>query len=459
MRKHGFSVIEVLLSIVILSLFVMATVGAVLYGEEGNALSGARNRASALAVEGAEADRNIRDADFNALTVGTFGLTTAGNKWNLSGSSDLTDIFTRTQMIATASGSDDERDVTSSAAWQQNLQRTGTISIFTRLTNWFRKFGNWAVPSQAASVNLAGNQAGNKVAVSGHYAYVVRNGGAPNFAVIDVSNPSLPTLAASLTLTGIPLNIYIVGTHAYVSSTDNAQELQVIDISNPLVPVQVGSFNVTVNANANGVFAVDTTVYLVRQGNANNFVIINASNPAAPTQTSILSLNGPLFEVVVMGNFAYVSSGDNASELQVINVSNPVSPVLTGTLNLAGNADAITITGYQNPDTVFLGQNNGTLSIVDVTTPTAPTLTSTFAAGNSINDVAFGVGSGYLFMATSNGPSEFQVVDISTLTTPTLLGSLNLGNAINGVVYDTVRDRAYAVGNDNAAEFIVFQPS
>jgi Tfp pilus assembly protein PilV len=456
--RQGFSVIEVLLSVVILSLFVMSSVGAALYGQQAVALTGARNRAASLASEGLEADRSIRDANFSALTPGTFGLTTAGNTWHLSGSSDLTDIFTRVQNIATASGDDNRRDVTSSATWQQNLQRTGSVSITTRFTNWFRKFGNWAIVTQQSNLNLAGNQAGNKVALSGHYAYVVRNGGVSNFSVIDVSNPASPTLAASLTLANTPQNIYITGTTAYVASSSNAEELQIIDISNPLVPVQVGSFNATGSVAANGVFAVGTTVYLTRSGNTNNFLIINASNPAAPTQTSGMSLNGPLYEAVVMGNYAYVSSGDNASELQVVDVSNPVSPALVGSLNLAGNADAVTIAGFQSPDTVFLGQNDGAVSIVNVTTPAAPSFLSSFAAGTSTNDIAFGLSNGYLLMSTAHSTQEFQVLDISTLTAPTLLGTVNLGNALNGVVYDQVRDRVYVVGTNNSAEFIVLQP-
>jgi len=456
-KARGFSIIEVLLAVVLLSLFVMATVGAVLYGEQSNAQSGARVRAAALASEGLEADRAIRDATFSALLTGTYGLSTAGNKWSLTGSSDITDVVTRQQVIATASGDDNRKDVTSSATWQQNLQRSGAISLYTRFSNWFRKFGSWSTISQQASVDLAGNQAGNKVAVSGHYAYVVRNGGTPNFAVIDVSNPASPLLAASLTLAGIPTNIFVSGNYAYVSSTNNTGELQIIDITNPLVPAQVGSQDPTGNSNANGVWVVGTNAYMTRAGSSNNFAIINVSNPASPTQTSILSLTGPLYEVVVMGNYAFVSSGDNASELQVINISNPASPTLVSSLNLAGNADAITITGFQNPDTVFLGQNDGTLSIVDVTNPLLPALLSTYAAGTSLNDVALGVGSGVLFMATSNGAEELHVLDVSTLTAPTLLGSLNLAHSLNGVTYDSVRDRAYAVGLDNTAEFIVFQ--
>lgn len=458
MKQRGFSIIEVLLSVAIFSLFVMATAGAILYGEEGNALSGKRNRAAALAGEGVEALRNIRDSNFSNFLIGSHGLTTVGNIWGASGTSDETDIFSRTLAIATASGSDDKRDVTSSAAWQQNLQRPGIVSIYTRFTNWFRKFGNWASPSQQANINLPGNQAGNKVAVAGGYAYIVRNGGTPNFAVIDISNSGSIMQVGSLNLAGLPLNIYISGNYAYISSSDNAQELQVVDITSPTSPVLVSSLNLPGNANANGVWSVGTTVYITRAGNVDNFVILNISTPTSPTQTSTLSLAGPLYETIVLGKYAYISSGNNASELQVVDVSNPSSPTLVGTLNLASNADAVTIAGYQNPETVFLGQNNGTVSIVDVSNPLLPFFISSFAAGVSVNDVALGLGSGYLFLATAHSTQEFQALDVSTLLTPTLLATANLGNALNGVIYDQVRDRAYVVSTSNSAEFIIVKP-
>ena len=130
----GFSLIEVLLSVSILALIVTALVGGLIYGRESTALAGERSRATFLAEEGLEAVRNIRDSSFSNLTDNTFGLTTTGNQWNLSGSSDTTDKFSRTITISTVDTS--RKQVISTISWEQNAQRTGSVVLTSRLTNW-----------------------------------------------------------------------------------------------------------------------------------------------------------------------------------------------------------------------------------------------------------------------------------------------------------------------------------
>jgi prepilin-type N-terminal cleavage/methylation domain-containing protein len=132
----GFSLVEVLLSIAVFSLLVTALAGAYLYGQESTVLAGNQSRATLLAEEGLEAVRNIRDAGFANLVDGTYGLATGGNQWNLSGSSDGTDIFTRSVTIATINAT--VKSVTSSVSWQQNAQRSAAVSAVSYLTDWMR---------------------------------------------------------------------------------------------------------------------------------------------------------------------------------------------------------------------------------------------------------------------------------------------------------------------------------
>lgn len=133
-NRFGFSSVEALLAAAIFALLATALVGAFLYGQEATALAGSRARATFLAEEGLEAARNIRDAGFSNLTDGTFGVTTASNQWNLSGASDVTDVFTREVVVSTIDAK--TKELTSTVTWQQNSQRTGTVSIVTRLSNW-----------------------------------------------------------------------------------------------------------------------------------------------------------------------------------------------------------------------------------------------------------------------------------------------------------------------------------
>src|SRR3989344_6507146 len=132
--KAGFSLVEAILASAVFILLVTALVGAYLYGQEAAVLGGARSRAVLLAEEGLEAIRNIRDDDFTNLTDGTHGLAIASGEWTLSGTQDVQDIFTRQVTISSIDSK--RKSVTSVVNWQQNAQRTGTVSISTNFTNW-----------------------------------------------------------------------------------------------------------------------------------------------------------------------------------------------------------------------------------------------------------------------------------------------------------------------------------
>lgn len=145
----GFSLVEVIFAGSVFAFLVTALVGAYLYGQESTALAGNRARATLLAEEGLEATRNIRDAGFSNLTDGTYGLAVSGNQWALSGTSDTTDIFTR--QITISSAGPKRKSVTAGVVWQQNPQRTGSVSVITYFTNWVSRAGGGAPPSSCAN--------------------------------------------------------------------------------------------------------------------------------------------------------------------------------------------------------------------------------------------------------------------------------------------------------------------
>jgi len=453
----GFSLIEVILASSIFILLATAFIGAYLYGEESTALAGERARATLLAEEGLEATRNMGDENFSNLTAGTHGLALSGNQWVFSGLSDTNGIFTRQLAITTADAA--RKNVTSKVTWQQNAQRTGLVSLITELTNWAGAVAaSWATPTIAGSLDLPGSNDGRKVALSGSYAYVIRNNSTTNFVVVDVSNPASPSAIATLSLAGTPVNIAVSGNYAYVTSNSATSELIIVDISNPVSPSVIGVYNAPGTAAGAGVFALGTTVYLGRASSASDeFSIINSANPANPVLVGSLNLSAIANEITILGNYAYVASGNNNQELQVVNISIPSAPFLAGSLNLPGNTDALTIAGFGS--TIAIAQVN-ILYMVDVTTPTSPSILGSINTGGIVRDIDLGNTNTHVFVADSNSASEFQVVDISSLSTPFVLGNIDVSgnNTLFGVAYDSVNDRAYAVGNKNNQEFLIFIP-
>jgi Tfp pilus assembly protein PilV len=131
--RAGFSPVEVLLAATIFGFLVTALIGAIIYGSTSTAQAGDRVRAQALADEGVEAVRNMRDAAFANVTNGTFGLAQSGGVWTLSGSSDTTGIFTRQVTIATVDAT--HKTVSVTVTWPQGAT-TAQTGVATRLTDW-----------------------------------------------------------------------------------------------------------------------------------------------------------------------------------------------------------------------------------------------------------------------------------------------------------------------------------
>ncbi|HKY73797.1 MAG TPA: hypothetical protein VJ246_00600, partial [Patescibacteria group bacterium] len=346
--------------------------------------------------------------------------------------------------------------VTSTATWNFSPLRSESVSYVTYLTNFRR---SWASPRQIGAVNLASINDGWKVATSGNYAYVVRNSGATNFFVIDISTPSAPIEVGSLALSGQLADVAISGSYAYVTSVDNAAELQIVNVSTPSSPSLTGSYNAAGNADARGVFVVGTTAYVVRDSSGSDeFLIIDASTPSSPSLTGSLNLASTGYEVYVSGSYAYVSQEDNMAELNVISISTPSTPTSAATLNLTGNNDAITIAGLSNA--VLLGRVGGDFVTVNVTTPTTPSVSGTLSLGTNVNDISVHTNNIMVFLANDDDTHEFQVISIETLSSPTLLGTYNISGSTNayGVAYNSSKDMAAVVGDSDTEEFLVIGP-
>lgn len=474
--QRGFSVIEVILAA---ALFVVLSAGAVtvvLQALDANRLGEEQTVANQYAAEGIEAARSIKNQAFaNLVNSAGTGIVRSGSVWAFSGSNNvLSSKYTRVLTVSdvqrdgsgniVASGGTLDsltKKIISTVSWNFTPTRSNSVVLTSYLSNWKKAIvGDWSNPSQDGSLDLAGAQNGNKVQTQGNYAYIVRNGGVPEFVIVDITNPASPVLAGSLTLSGSPRNIAVSGNYAYVASNYTSQELQIIDVSNPAAPTLAGSYDAPGSSDMVGVYVVGTTVYLGRVASAQaEFYIVNAANPAAPALVGSLELgaSSDANEVYVSGSFAYVASGNNSQELQVINISTPATPTLAASLDLSGTQDGSTITGFGN--TVVVGRlGSGGVAIINISTPTAPTLVSTFAVGGAVRDVDLGNSNNYLFVASDVNTAEFQVVNIATLASPTLLGSVNMPADLNGVAYSSSLDRACTVSDYNTGEFILLKP-
>ena len=460
--ERGFSIVEVLLAASLFGIVVTSLAGALFFGQDGARTAGERSRAVMLAEEALEAARNIRDASptdpFVNLTTGTHGLATAGGVWTLSGSSDVTDIFTRT--LAIANVDDNTRQVTGTVTWDQTPQRSESVSLVSYLTAWVQEvatvFGAWdTATNRAGCYNASGNSDGLRVAISGTHAFVVRDGGNPDFLSLNITSPSTPTLADSLALSGSPQDVFVSGDYAYVASTGT--ELLVIDISDPTDISEVGSLNLSGGDDAVAVYAVGTTVYLTRADD--NLYVIDASTASSPSESGSIDVGSTGNDIFVLDNNGYYVSSDNNPEVSIIDITSPGSMTVDASINLSGNSNALAVDGFT--DTLLIGRADGSLHIYDISTPTSPSeLSSSYDQGSQINNMALNGNNEYLFLATNEDSAELQVVDITNTSSPSLHGSYNEpdNNDLLGVAYDETNDQVVIASGSDSQEACVVVP-
>lgn len=132
--KRGFLLVEIILSSSLFILFLTAFAGVFYYGIQSSSSAGDRARAIMYAEEGQEALRSLRNVSFSNLTVGTYGLVYSSSTWILSGSQDVSGIFTRQVTISTVDANRKNAVVT--VTWPQTANRTGSVSVSGRFTNW-----------------------------------------------------------------------------------------------------------------------------------------------------------------------------------------------------------------------------------------------------------------------------------------------------------------------------------
>ncbi len=169
--NRAFSQVEVLLAVALYGIIVTGVIGVLAIGQRNASVSGERGRAVALAEEGLEIVANLRNASFSNLTNGTHGLALSGNQWILSGSSDVSGIFTRQITIATVDAN--RKQITSTVTWQQDPQRTGSVSLVSYVSNWKRVS---ATPSPTPTSTPGGGTMGNNLGIDTSLAKI----GGPN---------------------------------------------------------------------------------------------------------------------------------------------------------------------------------------------------------------------------------------------------------------------------------------
>ena len=467
----GFSLIEISLSLFLLGVMGSLFIGIMIYSNRNIELLGKKERALLLAEEGIEATRNIRDQDFILLADGNHGLAITENKWQFSGSSDTTDIFTRSISISSIDST--TKEITSIVSWPSTSDAAGTVSLKTYLTNWRLisqpPIGNWSSsggggggsggsgPSVQSQENIYGVLPwGLKVKTKGNYAYVTVNIGFSNFIIIDISNLNSPNIIQSLTLPWLPMDVAIQDNNAYIATTDETKEIEKLDITNPQDLQVLSTYNAPGSSGAKIIKVNSNTGYLLQF--FGDFTIVNLESMQTLGQ---INLGSECNDFTIVGDYAYFACNQNTQEIKILNISNPQNPILVGSYNANGNWDGLSIVGFDNR--LILGRQSGGTELLDTTNPINPTLIQNINVGNDVRQMALGNNNTYVFMATANNNAEFQVAQI-TSNTINVIGQTDVpsnfwSGDLSSIEYRSDLDRIFVVGEDWQNEFKIIKPA
>jgi Tfp pilus assembly protein PilV len=172
----------------------------------------------------------------------------------------------------------------------------------------------------------------------------------------------------------------------------------------------------------------------VTSASANGLYVIDIRNLASPTRiNSSFDLGTAGYGITIIGEVAYVITGDNSQEIRAYDIASPSTfdaPQLLGSYNIpgSGRARSIAVSG----DKIYVGTtasaaggeeefyafavNGGTITLLD----------SVNDDSSSIESIALSGTAAYL--ASSMDTSELRVVNIASGSNLTLVGGYNLSD-------------------------------
>jgi hypothetical protein len=269
--------------------------------------------------------------------------------------------------------------------------------------------------------------------VSGDYAFVAD--GAAGLLIIDITNPTNPTLKGTYSTPSNATAVAVAGDLAFVADYDAG--LLIIDITNPASPVLEDSYD-TPGLAYDAVLAGGLAFVA---DDASGLQIVDFSDRAVGPLTGSYDTPGSAWSVAVAGDLAFVADYD--SGLQVIDITNPGSPTFTGSYETSSLAIDVAVAG----DLAFLAEDLAGLEIVDITNPANPTFKGIYDTPGSATGVT--VEGDLAFVADD---ASLQIIDITDPASPTFKGVYNTpGSALSVAVSG---DLAFVACYDGGLEVI-----
>ncbi|MBN1755580.1 hypothetical protein JW877_05120 [bacterium] len=156
--------------------------------------------------------------------------------------------------------------------------------------------------------------------------------------------------------------------------------------------------------------------------------IIDVTRPSAPIEVGIAPMTPAAQQVVVVGDYAYVSNFYN-NAFEIIDISDDTAPETIGSCDMPDQPICIYVLNYY----AYVATSEAGLCIIDISIPQNPNIVGNYGPAHH----AFGVkvSGNYAYM-TDAGGEGLVVLDISNPHNPVKVGSCIAGEYVHPIFLD-----------------------
>lgn len=174
-------------------------------------------------------------------------------------------------------------------------------------------------PGNMRTVGAVRIERASHVFVAGNYAYVTRYFYPPRLYVVDIADPTNPTVISFVETAATANNVFVSGPYAYVAEGEiRFGSVRIYDVSNPRSPRMAAVYR---SGYVDRVFVVEPYVYLLDR--VFGFQIIDFSDFTLPLEMSAMPREFLRQAIKIVGNRAYLGA---YQMIYVVDISDPVGP-------------------------------------------------------------------------------------------------------------------------------------
>ena len=340
-------------------------------------------------------------------------------------------------------------------------------------------YGDWCNPYLSmSSLDLPKSGVANAIsAIEGQIATGTgENASGVSYANILLDDPAYPievTAAISGTFDGYKTNdVFIEQDCAYLGTDNNNKEVVIIDLTQKDVDdkyQEIGYYNLPGNRDGNTISVANNTGYVTDGDKLYSFDLSIKSGSRPSKDSDGITLPNNATEIIIIGNYAYITINDNNNQLVIVDVSNPNNLIILDQISVAGAEGkglfinrtatrAYLVTGSSENQREFF-----IISIDQESSEYRQTLSSYDTNGMDPKGVI--TVSGPRAIVVGVGAEEYQVINITheNLSLPDLLpqcGGMEINSGINGIsTVFTTSERAYSyiITGDQTSELKIVE--